>query len=81
MRRDDVEYAMAARDDGVRKVTRFTWRAGAIGIICSALIAVAFGHNVRHTAPVRPPAPGTIVIPAQPPTPAQGAGQVISGAS
>jgi hypothetical protein len=80
MRRDDVAYAVAARDDGLRKVTRLTWRAGAVGIVCSALIAVAFGHNVSRTAP-RPPAPGTIVIPAQPPAPAQGAGQVTSGAS
>jgi hypothetical protein len=80
MRRDERNYAVAARDDGLRKVTRLTWRAGAIGIVCSALIAVAFGHNVKHTPP-RPPATGTIVIPAQPPAPAQGAGQVISGAS
>lgn len=81
MRRDDVGSAVAARDDGVRKVTRLTWRAGAISVICSALIAVAFGHNVKHAAP-RPPGQGSsIIIPAQPPAPAQGAGQVTSGAS
>jgi len=80
MRRDEVSYAVAVRDDGLRKVTRLTWRVGAVGIVCSALIAVAFGHNVQHTAP-HPAAPGTILIPAQPPAPAQGAGQVTSGAS
>jgi len=80
MRRDDADYAVAARNDGVRMVSRLTWRAGAVGIICSALIAAAFGHNVRHTVPTRQ-APGTIVIPAQPPAPVQGAGQVTSGAS
>ncbi len=81
MRRDDVSFAVAARDDGLRKVTRLTWRAGAIGVVCSALIAVAFGHNVQRAAPPHPAAPGTIVIPAQPPAPVQGAGQVTSGAS
>jgi hypothetical protein len=80
MRRDDFSFAVDARDDGLRKITRLTWRAGAAGVICSALIAVAFGHNVKHTAPV-PAAPGSILIPAQPPAPAPGAGQVTSGAS
>lgn len=80
MRRDDVSSAADVRDGGLRKVTRLTWRAGAAGIICSALIAAAFGHNVKHTAP-HPVAPGSILIPAQPPAPAQGAGQVTSGAS
>jgi hypothetical protein len=80
MRRDDMRFAVAVRDDGVRKVTRLTWRAGAVGVVCSALIAVAFGHGVRHTAPSHS-SQGTIVIPAQPPAPAQGSGQVTSGAS
>jgi hypothetical protein len=84
MRRDDVRFAMAARDDGVRKVSRFTWRAGAVAAVCSALIAVAFGHNVAaHHQQGNGGQQGqsTIVIPAQPPAPAQGAGQVTSGAS
>ena len=46
MRRDDVRFAAAARDDGIHKISKFTWRAGAAGVACSALIAVAFGHHV-----------------------------------
>jgi hypothetical protein len=77
--------AAAARDAGIRRISRFTWRAGAVGVVCSALIAVAFGH---HAAAQQPrtgnggnSGQGTIVIPAQPPAPAPGAGQVTSGAS
>jgi hypothetical protein len=83
MRRDDMRLAMAVRDDGMRKVTRLTWRAGVIGVVCSALMAVAFGHNVKQTTPglQRSPGQGTIIIPARPPAPARGAGQVTSGAS
>jgi len=125
MRRDDVRFAAAARDDGLRKVSKYTWRAGAAGVVCSALLAVAFGHHVA----AQPPAAahtgtgsgstssgsgsgstsggsgsvggsgggggsggsggstggsqgqGTIVVPAQPPAPASGGGQVTSGAS
>lgn len=80
MRQNDQRFAAAIRDDGLRKVTRLTWRAGAVGVICSALIAAAFGHNVRQS-PAGPSQQGTIVIPGQPPAPAQGAGQVTSGAS
>jgi hypothetical protein len=78
MRRTDTRFAMAARDKGVRKIGRLTWRAGAVGAAGSALIAIAFGHNV---AAHQQPGQSTIVIPAQPPAPAQGSGQVISGAS
>ena len=84
MRRDDTAFAAAARDAGIRRISKFTWRAGAVGVVCSALIAVAFGH---HAATQHPKGgngnagQGTIVIPAQPPGPAQGAGQVTSGAS
>jgi hypothetical protein len=51
MRRDDVRFAAAARDDGIHKISKFTWRAGAAGVVCSALIAVAFGHHVAATTP------------------------------
>jgi hypothetical protein len=81
MRQDDRRFAMAAaRDQGLRRVTRLTWRAGVIGVIGSALIAAAFGHNVRRSD-VAPPQQGSVVAPGQPPAPAQGAGQVTSGAS
>jgi hypothetical protein len=51
MRRDDVRFAAAARDDGIHKISKLTWRAGAAGVVCSALIAVAFGHHVATSQP------------------------------
>ena len=84
MRRDDVRFAAAARDDGLRKVSKYTWRAGAAGVVCSALIAVAFGHHAaarQSKAGNGNAGQGTIVVPAQPPAPASGGGQVTSGAS
>ena len=126
MRRDDVRFAAAARDDGLRKISKYTWRAGAAGVVCSALIAVAFGHHVATAPPAAAhtgnsnsgasnssagnssgsgfngssstgssntsgsstggsntsnQGQGTIVVPAQPPAPASGGGQVTSGAS
>jgi hypothetical protein len=122
MRRDDVRFAAAARDDGIHKISKFTWRAGAAGVVCSALIAVAFGHHVAtnqsrsgnnggSSQSQQPTAgnngggsnqgsssqgnssqgsssqgssnqgDGGIVVPSQPPAPAQGGGQVTSGAS
>ncbi len=134
MRRDDVRFAAAARDDGIRKVSKYTWRAGAAGVLGSALIAVALGHHVAAQQPAAAhpgnggasnssggsfnggastsgggsssssstsggssstsggssstsgggtsnQGQGTIVVPAQPPAPASGGGQVTSGAS
>jgi hypothetical protein len=127
MRRDDVRFAAAARDDGLRKISKYTWRAGAAGVVCSALIAVALGHHVAAQQPAAAhtgtggasstsggggtsggsasnsggsasnsggsastsggssstsnQGQGTIVVPAQPPAPASGGGQVTSGAS
>ena len=86
MRRDNAGAAMNARDDGLRKVSRLTWRVGAAGVVCSALIAAAFGHGVTsshataHTGTTQH-GQGTILIPAQPPAAMPGAGQVNSGAS
>jgi hypothetical protein len=51
MRPRDVRFAAAARDDGIQKISKFTWRAGAAGVVCSALIAVAFGHHVATNQP------------------------------
>jgi len=113
MRRDDVRFAAAARDDGLRKISKFTWRAGAAGVVFSALVAAAFGHHVAAQPPTTvhggtggtggtgstsggstgggsgsgtgsgtgSGGQGTIVVPAQPPAPASGGGQVTSGAS
>jgi hypothetical protein len=114
MHRVDVRFAAAARDDGIRKVSKYTWRAGAAGVLCSALIAAALGHHVNTQQPAAAhtgnggastssggsvngggstgstngsggstsnQGQGTIVVPAQPPAPASGGGQVTSGAS
>lgn len=45
MRRDDVRLSVAARDDGLRRVRRLTAAAGAVGVTCSAVAAVAFSHQ------------------------------------
>ncbi|HUZ22900.1 MAG TPA: hypothetical protein VMV07_03955 [Streptosporangiaceae bacterium] len=76
----DLRSAAARRDAGIRKISRLTWRAGMAGVICSAVIAVAFGHHAQGQA-APPGQSGTIVVPHQPPAPAQGGGQVTSGAS
>ena len=44
MPREDVRFAVAAREDGLRRVRRLTFRIGAAGLACSAAIAIAFGH-------------------------------------
>ncbi|MGH3274433.1 MAG: hypothetical protein ACRDNZ_08965 [Streptosporangiaceae bacterium] len=80
----DVSSDAVRRDDGIRRVTRITWRAGAAGVLCSAVIAIAFAQHagagtVRSGTPAG--TQGTIVVPGQPPTPAPGAGHVTSGAS
>jgi hypothetical protein len=78
---DDLRSAAARRDEGVRKVSRMTWRAGAAGVICSAVIAVAFGHHAEAAAARPGPNSGTIVVPNQAPAPGAGAGHVTSGGS
>ena len=85
MRRDNAGAAVNARDDGLRKVTRLTWRVAAAGVVCSALIAAAFGHGASSSAATThartQQGRGTILIPAQPPAAAPGSGQLNSGAS
>lgn len=77
---NDMRYAAARRDDGVRAVTKFTWRAGIAGVICSAIIGLAFGHHAdTQTAQQRQQ--GGILVPNQPPAPGHGVGQVTSGAT
>jgi hypothetical protein len=78
---DDLRFAAARRDEGVRKVRAWTWRAGAAGAICSAIMALAFGHHAAAAA-AKPSAPaGSIAVPNQPPAPAPGSGHVTSGGS
>ena len=64
MRRDRAGSAIAARDAGLRRVTRLTWQVAAAGAVCSALIAAAFGHgtsqqNASQRSVSHPPASGT----------------------
>jgi hypothetical protein len=72
----DLHAAAARRDEGIARVRRITWRAGAAGVI-----AVAFGHHAEAgtSRPATPP--GSITVPSQPPAPVPGAGQVTSGGS
>jgi hypothetical protein len=91
MRRDGVRSATAARDAGLRRITRLTWQIGAAGVVSAAVIAAAFGHSTARAATPRAPVTqqgngqgqgqGQLQIPDQPPAPASGAGQVNSGAS
>src|ERR1700689_245981 len=67
-----LHAAAARRDEGVAKVRRITWRAGAAGVICSAVIAVAFGHHAEAGTPPPATPPGTIAVPSQPPAPPPG---------
>jgi hypothetical protein len=58
MRRDDLHFAVAAREDGLRRVRRLTFRIGAAGLACSAAIAVAFSH-LSGSAAASGPAQGS----------------------
>lgn len=58
MRRDDLRFAVAARQDGLRRVRRLTFRIGAAGLACSAAIAVAFSH-LSGSAAASGPAQGS----------------------
>ena len=83
MSQHDARAAARERDSGMRKITQLTWRAGAAGVAVAAVIAVAFTHHADASAsqPERQHSQSAIVIPAQPPQPAGGFGQVTSGAS
>jgi hypothetical protein len=73
---DSAHEAAARRDAGLRRVSRLTWRAGAAGVACSAIIAIALGHHAQAST-----GQGGIVVPNQAPAPAAGGHQVTSGAS
>jgi hypothetical protein len=107
MRSDDVRFAVAAREDGLRRVRRLTFRIGAAGVVCSAAIAVAFSHLSGSAAASSSPGGaqaggnpagngtqqggtqqggtqqggGSLQVPAQNVTPAQGPAQGVSGGS
>jgi hypothetical protein len=79
----DPRLAAVARDLGMRRVGQLTWRLGLAGVASATVLAVALGHHAAASAATqghRSP-PGGIVIPAQPPQPSSGFGQVTSGAT
>lgn len=45
MLQHDPRAAARERDLGLRKIGRLTWRAGLAGAVCSAVLALAFGHH------------------------------------
>ncbi|MGH3300707.1 MAG: hypothetical protein ACRDOK_03305 [Streptosporangiaceae bacterium] len=91
MRQQDPRAAARDRDVGLRKIGRLTWRAGLAGAVCSAVMALAFGHHAADaTSSGGSPGGsssstthnrdgGSIVIPGQPPQPASGPSHVTSG--
>jgi hypothetical protein len=82
MRRGNVSSAIVRRDQGVRRITRLTWQAAAVSLVCSGVIAFAFGRHAEAQAARQPAGQqGTILEPGRPPALVPGAGHVTSGAS
>jgi len=79
MSEHDARAAARGRDAGMAKITAITWRVGAAGVAVAGLLTVALGHHADSGQTNH--GQNTIVIPAQPPQPAAGPGQVTSGAS
>jgi hypothetical protein len=78
----DSRLAARERDLGMAKITSITWRAGAAGVAVAGLLTFALGHHPEASGGgSQHHQPGSILIPAQPPKPVAGSGQVISGAS
>jgi len=79
----DSRTAARNRDAGMAKVTALSWRVGAAGVVVAGLLTVAFGHHPAAAASSTQHRNdhGAILIPAQPPQPVTGGGQVTSGAS
>jgi hypothetical protein len=88
--RGDVRFAVAARQDGLRRVRRLTFRIGAAGVACSAVIALAFSHlsgsaaassQASRAGSATRQGGGSLQAPAQNVAPAQGPAQGVSGGS
>jgi hypothetical protein len=86
--------AAAGRDSGLRRISRITRLAGVAGAACSAIVGIALAQHTGAAAgtggagtPGGSSSPtsghrdgqGGIVIPANPPQPSSGSGQVVSG--
>ena len=50
MLQQDPRAAARDRDLGLRKIGRWTWRAGLLGAVCSAGMALAFGYHAADAA-------------------------------
>jgi hypothetical protein len=70
MPKRDVRVAVGERNTGMSKISRTTWRAGAVGLVFSGLLAGVL-HNTA-TGPARP---------AHSPGSTSGSAQVTSGGS
>ena len=83
MAQNDPRLAARDRDLGMRRIGQITWRALLAGVAAATVLAVALGHHAAAGAAATKhrDTPGGIVIPAQPPKPGPGSGQVTSGAS
>jgi hypothetical protein len=97
MRHDDVRYAVAAREDGLRWVRKLTVTIGTAGLACCAVLFAVFGHSARSSAAVSSggsgsgpanratsgPAQAPVQAPAQAPAqaPVQAPPQSVSGGS
>jgi hypothetical protein len=83
-RQGTLHAAVDERNTGFRKIGRITWRAGAVGLVFSGLLAgvlhnssVSEAHRSGSAGPQS--GQGGVLIPGQPPAPASGSGQVTSG--
>src|ERR1700722_9130582 len=62
----DARAAARDRDSGLRKVSRFTWQAGAAGVAFTAVIGVALTHHGDAAASTTKQAPaGQLSSPGQ----------------
>ncbi len=79
----DPWHAARDRDRGMLRIRQITWRASLAAAASAAVLAAALAqHPASSAAAVRHQGEsGSIVIPAQPPQPSGGSGQVTSGAS
>jgi hypothetical protein len=81
MSQHDARSAAHERDFGLRRISRLTWQAGTAGAGLAAIIGLVLAHHADATVTQPQRQQNSIVIPAQPPQPAAGSGQVNSGAS
>jgi hypothetical protein len=82
----DLRVAVGERNTGMSKIGRTTWRAGAVGLVLSGLLAGVLHNTVIRSAHSSRSAGSTsgqsqVTGPASPPGSSSGSSQVISGGS